>query len=477
MILTVDFGSTFTKLTAIDEEAHKIAATARAFTTIETDIRDGFRAAFCELERVIGKIEYAEKYAASSAGGGLKMVAAGLVPELTAKAARLAANNAGAKVLKTYSYELSDAECEEIHGINPDIILLCGGTDGGNKEVIISNAKRIAQIDGEFAVVVAGNKSAAVTVMDELKNREAVLTANVMPSFGKLDIEPAKAAIRELFIRRIIDAKGIGAAQKMMSADIIPTPLAAFNAAELLSGELSGLMAVDVGGATTDVYSMADGAPTKANVIVRGLVEPYAKRSVEGDLGLRYGMPTLIEAATVGRVAVEAGVAPEDVNAWLARCSKEPGALPKVLQLESRSSASSETSLLHSGAPGFFPVPKEKCIDDALAALAVELAITRHCGTIESVYTPFGETFLQEGKDLSDIKYIIGVGGPVIGSTDPAAVLRRACGNAQNPFSLMPREPILLLDRSYIFAAMGLLAKTRPELALHIMKAELGEVG
>jgi len=447
MILTVDFGSTFTKLTAIDSEAQKIVASARAFTTIETDIRDGYNNAISELEKMTGKIEYIEKYAASSAGGGLKMVAVGLVPDLTAKAARLAANNAGAKVMKTYSYELSDAECDEIHAINPDIILLCGGTDGGNKDVIIQNAKRIAQIDGAFSVVVAGNKSASSAVMDALKARATILAANVMPALGKLDIEPAKAAIRGVFIERIIEAKGIGAAQKMMSADIIPTPLAAFEAAQLLSDELPGLMAVDVGGATTDIYSMADGEPTNQNVIVKGIVEPFAKRSVEGDLGLRYGMPTLIEAASIERVASVAGVSAQEVEDWAKRCGVDQGTLP--------------TNAV------------EKSIDDALAALAVELGVIRHCGTVESIFTPLGETFIQEGKDLSDVKYIVGAGGPVIGSLDPGAVLKKACANARSPFSLMPKNPKFLVDSSYIFSAMGLLSKVHPELALKIMKSEL----
>ena len=450
MILTVDFGSTFTKLTAIDPQGGKVVASARSFTTIETDIRDGYNNALAELEKMAGKIEYMEKYAASSAGGGLKMVAVGLVPDLTAKAARLAANNAGAKVMKTYSYELSDAECDEIHVINPDIILLCGGTDGGNKDVIIQNAKRIAQIDGIFSVVVAGNKSASSTVMDTLRAKETILAPNVMPALGKLDIEPAKAAIRGVFIERIIEAKGVGAAQKMMSADIIPTPLAAFEAALLLSDELPGLMAVDVGGATTDIYSMADGDPTNQNVIVKGIIEPFAKRSVEGDLGLRYGMPTLIEAAGVERVAAEAKVTVAEVEEWRKRCGADQGTLASN--------------------------PQEKNIDDSLAALAVELGVMRHCGTIESIFTPLGETFIQEGKDLGGVKYIVGAGGPVIGALNPGEVLKKACANARNPFSLMPKSPKFLVDSSYIFSAMGLLSKVNPELALKVMKSNLREV-
>ena len=74
------------------------------------------------------------------------MVATGLVPELTAQAAKQASLGAGAKVVKTYSYELTDGDVEEIDGINPDILLLTGGTDGGNKEHIIHNAHQLAKL-------------------------------------------------------------------------------------------------------------------------------------------------------------------------------------------------------------------------------------------------------------------------------------------------------------------------------------------
>ena len=131
------------------------------------------------------------------------MVALGLVPELTAKAARMAASSAGAKVVKTYSFEISKAEQDEIYRINPDLVLLCGGTDGGNKEVIIANARRLCSIDRNFSIIAAGNKSAA----DELEtifaasNKNWVITDNVMPEFNKINIAPAKERIKELFIK------------------------------------------------------------------------------------------------------------------------------------------------------------------------------------------------------------------------------------------------------------------------------------
>ena len=106
--LTVDFGSTYTKLSAIDADRGCVVATAAAFTTIDTDVRVGFRNALARLEESLGEpFAYDELLCCSSAAGGLKMVALGLVPELTSKAARLAASSAGAKVVKTYAFEIS----------------------------------------------------------------------------------------------------------------------------------------------------------------------------------------------------------------------------------------------------------------------------------------------------------------------------------------------------------------------------------
>ena len=100
--LTADFGSTYTKLTAIDTEQGCVVGTATAFTTIETDVMEGFRQALQKLETAIGSFAYDRLLCCSSAAGGLKMVALGLVPELTAKAAKMAASSAGAKVVKRY---------------------------------------------------------------------------------------------------------------------------------------------------------------------------------------------------------------------------------------------------------------------------------------------------------------------------------------------------------------------------------------
>ena len=454
-ILTVDFGSTYTKLTAINATDAIILGTASAFTTIDTDIIHGFNTALCTLEEKIGTFTYDHLLCCSSAGGGLKMVALGLVPELTAKAARLAASSAGAKVIKTYSFEISRMEQEEIYDINPDIILLCGGTDGGNKEVITANARRLCEIERDFTVIVAGNKSASHTIKEifEAYGKDYMITNNVMPTFNQLDIEPARKSIREVFIRKIIDAKGLSGVQAMASDDVIPTPLAVMAGCELLSkgtSKTSGIgdfMAVDLGGATTDIYSMSNGKPSMSNVLIKGLPEPFSKRTVEGDLGMRYSLHSLFETFDIDRMTGETGIEKSDMTAWIDRCTANPDTIAICTN--------------------------EQRIDEALAQHAIEIAIERHCGYLESSYTPLGEIFTLIGKDLSSISYIIGIGGAIINSLHPSGMLKGAIYNPQKPFIMKPRQPEFLFDSNYIFAAMGLLSQVNPELALHFMKKEI----
>ncbi len=454
--LTADFGSTYTKLTAIDAKESCILATSNAFTTIETNIMAGFHTALSKLEEKFGKLHYDKILCCSSAGGGLKMVALGLVPELTAKAAKLAASSAGAKVVKTYSFEISQSEQNEIYEINPDVVLLCGGTDGGNKEVIIANAQRLSAIDRNFSIIVAGNKSASYELDDILKasGKDYVITDNVMPVFNSLNIEPAKQCIREVFIRKIIDAKGLSEVQQMASSEIIPTPLAVMNACELLSKGtknnegIGELMAIDLGGATTDVYSMAAGKPMAENVLIKGLPEPFSKRTVEGDLGMRYSLSSLAEELDLENLEKEIGAEPQEINRWVERCVSDPSI---IAHLES----------------------KELKIEEVLAKSAIELAVERHCGIMESAYSPMGIIFSITGKDLTEIPYIIGIGGILVNNPHPEKLLEGARFSLAKSNSMRPKNPKFLLDKEYIFASMGLLSSIDPDLALCLMKKEI----
>ncbi len=102
-VLLTDFGSTYTKLTAVDLDAERVLGTASAYTTVQTDVNEGFDKARARLEEKTGKLDFSEAYACSSAAGGLRMMVSGLVPELTMEAARMASLGAGAKVNGSFS--------------------------------------------------------------------------------------------------------------------------------------------------------------------------------------------------------------------------------------------------------------------------------------------------------------------------------------------------------------------------------------
>ncbi len=454
--LTADFGSTYTKLTAIDASKAKILGTSTAFTTIDTDVMEGYDEALQKLQRKIGVFKYDQLLCCSSAAGGLKMVALGLVPELTAKAAKMAASSAGAKVVQTYSFEISKAEQDEIYVINPDLVLLCGGTDGGNKEVIIANAKKLCAIDRNFSTIVAGNKSAAAQVEAAFSasGKDFVITENVMPEFNKLNIEPAKQKIKELFISKIIDAKGLNKVQKMANSEIIPTPLAVLNGCELLSKGtdttegIGDLMAIDIGGATTDVYSISAGTPTFDNVMIKGLPEPYNKRTVEGDLGMRYSLGSLADEIDLNALSVQLEVDVDEVVRWIEACKASPNTL-------------AEKNSIH------------QTIEEGLAKCALTMAVERHTGRVETAFTPFGQMYIVTGKDLTEVELVIGIGGVLVNAVNPNNILDGAIADKQNLLSLKPKQPRYLIDKKYIFASMGLLCAVDRELALAIMKKEI----
>ena len=234
-ILLIDFGSTYTKLTAVDVESEKILGTASSFTTIETDINDGLRNGMRILEGKIGKLDFEACYACSSAAGGLRMVTSGLVPELTGEAAKLASLGAGAKVVGIYAFQLTEDDVEDIKKLKPDIFLLVGGTDGGNTECILHNARMIAGMKPDFPIVIAGNRNAARECERILDGCQTHICPNVMPKFGKLEIEPTQKKIREIFLNRIIQAKGLSKAAELLSDIMMPTPAAVLQAMELLS--------------------------------------------------------------------------------------------------------------------------------------------------------------------------------------------------------------------------------------------------
>ena len=451
-VLTIDFGSTYTKVAAIDLDNHELLGTASAYTTIETSIEEGLGQALSQLQLKTGALDYHLTLACSSAAGGLRMIASGLVPSLTATAAKMACYGAGAKVVKSYAYQLNDEDLAEIEALDPDIFLLAGGTDGGNQATILHNAGVLARSKQDFPILLAGNRNAAQACQELLKEKEVYRCSNVMPAFGKVDVAPVQEKIRELFLEQIIQAKGLEQAASKLDLPLIPTPAAVLLGMELLArgtekatgiGELLG---IDVGGATTDIYSMSAGMPKQDNVIFKGVPEPFAKRTVEGDIGMRYSANGIAAALTEKGLADLSGLPLEEVQALMERIAQEPEFLP-----------GSE---------------KEAAFDEALAAGAVKVAVERHAGTMEEVYTPMGISYGQTGKDLRAIQNLVLTGGSLIANPS-RKIVQQAFADPARPQVLKPITAKVYVDKRYILAAMGLLSQVEPDIALEIMKKEL----
>ncbi|MGE0003632.1 MAG: methylaspartate mutase accessory protein GlmL [Candidatus Izemoplasmatales bacterium] len=453
--LLIDFGSTFTKLTAVDEDACDIIATASHFTTVSSDISIGYHHALQALYTTIGEeISFDHILACSSAAGGLKMAAIGLVEELTVEAAKRVCLGAGAKVDLVFSHHLTKREVEKIISQHIDIILLAGGADGGNTENVLFNAKLLGQMQVKIPIVFAGNKSAQDEIEEMFHDYEmnGFICDNVMPRINVLDVKSVRDKIREIFLKNIIVAKGIKKIEEEIEAVLLPTPEAVLVACELLAkgtiGEdgIGDLVAVDIGGATTDLYSMCN-ASNRSDVVLHGLEEPYAKRTVEGDLGMRYSAPGIIKNLSKEEVAF---------------LNKEQGVdIEEEVEYRYRNVASLPEN------------PHDEFIDMLLAEMCAYRSMHRHVGRIEEVYTPMGLMYNQTGKDLSEVNYVIGTGGVVIHAKNPEKILEKTTNILHHQAELRPLHPHYLLDQDYIMAAMGLLSQRNPVLALQIMKKRI----
>lgn len=454
--LLIDFGSTYTKLRAVDLASHRVLAHAQGPSTVTTNVVAGLDLALGELKRKLGGLpKFKHRLASSSAAGGLKMVTVGLVRELTAEAARQAALGAGAKLVGAFAYRLTNSDLASIEALEPDILLLAGGTDGGNSEVVRHNGERIAASALDCPVVIACNRDVADDVASVLKvaGKPVIQTENVMPAFGVLNIDPARAAIREVFIARIVHAKGIDRAAARFDAVLMPTPAAVMEGARLLSQGtaqregIGDLLVIDIGGATTDVHSAAIGAPARDGVVQYGLPEPFVKRTVEGDLGMRHNARAIAEAAGFGTFAKRLGVDEARLDSKLEDVAANVEQLPQSAE--------------------------EFALDEALAWTAVRIAVFRHAGTSEIVQTVHGPVTMQRGKDLSAVKTVIGTGGPLSHGATPGAVLEACRADAADLFSLRPTAPDFYIDADYLLYASGLLAAVEPDAAFALALGSL----
>jgi uncharacterized protein (TIGR01319 family) len=300
----------------------------------------------------------------------------------------------------------------------------------------------------------------AVKQILEKGGKDVFVTSNVLPELDCLNVEPAQAVIREIFMKRITEAKGLNRAQEYLGDIVMPTPKATLQAATLLAdgtGDEPGIgstMVVEVGGATINIHSVANGDPADAQTVVKGLPETRAKRTVEGDLGIRYNAPTILDF--VGS------------DAFLVR-------LESIMPGHGLDSDRLKV-LVHelSRNVGYVPAcDLDHCIDRVLAESAISFAVGRHAGTLKHEYSLAGEVKVQKGKDLTRTLNLIGTGGIFKYGRSPEKIISSALFDSRSPWSLRPMSPITYIDYEYILYGIGLLSEKYPTAALRIAKKYL----
>jgi uncharacterized protein (TIGR01319 family) len=460
-VATFDIGSTYTKACYIDVENGRLLSNVSRPTSASTDVSSGIEECIrlLEAETNLSFSDVLEVYTSSSAAGGLRVAAIGLVPELTLKATKIGCLGSGAKIVGSYSNGLSYYELEDLMASEPDLIVLSGGFDGGNSEAMIKSAEIISESSINVQVIIAGNKHCAPIVKKILQEGgvKSQITENILPEIDTLNVKPLEEAIRKTFEEEIINAKGIEKVKKFTTENILPTPLAVLRAATLLfegTAENKGfedLMVVDIGGATTDVHSVAKGTNLR-KVVVKGMPEPLAKRTVEGDLGLRINAKTIVEQVGVAAIIQmcaeidnQMKLNETNVKSYIERIGSEVMYTPQN--------------------------KTEQLLDAALAEAAIKVAVKRHVGSLEKVMTIEGEKQILKGKDLTKVSTVIGVGGIMAHNVYRRHILRASAFSEDDGNLLKPslNQVNMLFDNSYLLFASGLLADKYKNVAMKLL--------
>jgi uncharacterized protein (TIGR01319 family) len=450
LALSIDIGSTWTKGILVDIRERRVIHREATPTTVE-NLVTGFNRVY---EALGGQREKPQVFVSSSAKGGLTIAAIGLVPDLTLKAAKMAAASAGGKVIASFAYKLTQADIGTLEKLKSDIILLSGGTDGGDETYVLHNARMLAASSVGSFILYAGNQAVREPVLDILRRfgKEASATANILPDLDSVQVDEARKAIGDIFLKRIIEGRGLSTVRDICSADPRPTPAAVYDLVGLLEDNDEGLLVLDMGGATTDVYTVSDPYSEQSNRIFRGLPETRLKRTVEGDLGLRVSAAFVAETGlSYIRRSLDEG-RQSAFKAWVERIRGNTGILPST--------------------------EEEQQFDDMLAVICVAESIARHGGTLTPSFTPEGLVWIQQGKDLARVHRIIGSGGR-LAQESSINIIRTALegyfpaekDTNRNSWPQVQRllphfnELVYERDRDYIIPLAANLALAYPELA------------
>lgn len=426
VVIATDCGSTTTKAILIEKKEDGYHQTFRgeAPTTVEApfeDVTRGVLNAIQEIEELSGRqildgeriISPAEGnrgvdiyISTSSAGGGLQMVVSGVVKAMTGESAQRCALGAGAIVMDVMAANdgrLPHEKIERIRQLRPDMVLLAGGTDGGTISHVVELAEYIAAADPKprfgsgfkLPVIYAGNKEARAEV-DAVLGKKAALTVtdNIRPTLEQENLGPARQVIHDMFLEHVMaQAPGYRKLMGMTGAPIMPTPGAVGEIMQTIARQQKiNVVGVDIGGATTDVFSV---------------FSEVFNRTVSANLGMSY---------SISNVLAEAGLA--DILRWVPFQIEESDLRDRIKNKMIR--------------PTTIPqLLEELQVEQAIAREALRLAFIQHRALavgLKGVQTTrtLSDVFDQNDEDASlvqmlDLDLLVGSGG----------VLSHAPGRAQ----------------------------------------------
>jgi len=327
--LITDCGSTTTKAILIlkTEGSYRLIGRGEAPTTVEApfdDVTVGVITAVTELQELTGRTlldgdkiicpkrgpnEGVDLFlSTSSAGGGLQMCVAGVIKAMTAESAERAALGAGAIVIDVLAVDDGRKEYERIERIRhlrPDMFLLAGGTDGGTKTHLVDLASTLLAADTkprfgigfELPVIYAGNVDARKGVHDLIGEKMAVRDVpNIRPRLEQENLGPAREAIHDVFLEHVMQqAPGYGKLMSWVSGEIMPTPMAVGRAVQTFAREEeANVLAVDIGGATTDIFSVFGDARAGTSVF---------NRTVSANYGMSYSICNVLKETGIANVS------------------------------------------------------------------------------------------------------------------------------------------------------------------------------
>jgi uncharacterized protein (TIGR01319 family) len=467
-ILATDCGSTTTKAILIEKRGaeYRLVNRGEAPTTVEApfdDVTIGVLNATRELEDLTGRQliqdgtiltpQHDEKrgvdlyLSTSSAGGGLQMMVMGVVRQMSAESAQRAALGAGAIIMDVIAIDDGRKDYQKIQRLRelrPDIVLLSGGTDGGTITHLVELAELLIAADPRprfgtmnLPVIFAGNKDAREEIRHVLGERfDLRIVDNLRPELDREHLGPAREAIHELFLEHVMQqAPGYSKLMTWTSADIMSTPNAVGKIMVTIAEQRGiNILGVDIGGATTDVFSVFDGNYT---------------RTVSANLGMSY---------SICNVMLEAGI--QNIRRWLPFDIEEYEVRNRLRNKMIRPTTIPQTY-------------EDLLLEQAVSREALRLAFIHHKQLARGLkgvqqQRTIGEALDQAetGKTLVQmmaLDMIIGSGG----------VLSHAPKRAQSALMMMDAyQPegvtMLAVDSIFMMPQLGVLSTVHPEAAAQV---------